>query len=40
MERTKFNVDKDKAKRTCEGIVFDSVMEMKYYRDVVLPQKQ
>lgn len=38
MERTKFNVDKDKAKRTCEGIVFDSVMEMKYYRDVVLPQ--
>lgn len=37
MSRTKFNVDKDKAKRTCNGIVFDSIMEMKYYRDVVLP---
>lgn len=37
MTRTKFNVDKDKAKRTCNGIVFDSIMEMKYYRDVVLP---
>lgn len=38
MERTKFNVDKDREKRTCEGIVFDSIMEMKYYRDVILPQ--
>ena len=37
-DRTKFNVDKNKAKRTYDGIVFDSVMEMKYYRDVVLPQ--
>lgn len=37
MERSKFNVDKDTEKRTCNGIVFDSVMEMKYYRDVVLP---
>lgn len=37
MERSKFNVDKDKAKRTCNGIVFDSELEMKYYRDVVLP---
>ena len=37
MERSKFNVDKDAEKRTCNGIVFDSVMEMKYYRDVVLP---
>lgn len=36
MERSKFNVDKDKAKRTCNGIVFDSELEMKYYRDVVL----
>ena len=37
MERTKFNVDKDKDKRTCDGIVFDSQLEMKYYRDVLLP---
>lgn len=36
-ERTKFNVDKDKAKRTFDGIVFDSVTEMKFYRDVVCP---
>ena len=35
--RTKFNVDKDTEKRTYDGIVFDSVMEMKYYRDVLLP---
>ena len=37
MERTKFNVSKDTEKRTCDGIVFDSVTEMKYYRDVILP---
>lgn len=35
--RTKFNVDKDKEKRTCDGIVFASVLEMKYYRDVLCP---
>ena len=35
--RTKFNVDKDKEKRACDGIVFDSILEMKYYRDVLLP---
>lgn len=40
IERTKFNVDKDTEKRTCNGIVFDSVLEMKYYRDVVLPKKE
>lgn len=33
-------MDKDKEKRTCNGIVFDSVLEMKYYRDVVLPKKE
>lgn len=37
MERTKFNVDKDKAKRTWDDIVFDSQLEMKYYRDVLCP---
>ncbi|MDO5546935.1 MAG: DUF1064 domain-containing protein [Eubacteriales bacterium] len=38
--RTKFNVDKDTEKRTCDGIVFDSILEMKFYRDVVLPKKE
>lgn len=38
MERTKFNVDKDKEKRTHNGITFDSQLEMKYYRDVLLPK--
>lgn len=37
MARTKFNVDKDKEKRTFDDIVFDSQMEMHYYRDVILP---
>ena len=39
-ERTKFNVDKDISQRTCEGITFDSIMEMKYFRDVILPLKR
>lgn len=38
IERTKFNVDKDVDKRTFDGITFDSQMEMRFYRDVVLPQ--
>ena len=37
MARSKYNVDKDTAKRTYNDIVFDSVLEMKYYRDVILP---
>lgn len=37
MTRSKFNVDKNTEKRTFNGIVFDSILEMKYYRDVVLP---
>ncbi|MCM1008698.1 MAG: DUF1064 domain-containing protein [Ruminococcus flavefaciens] len=37
MARSKFNVDKNTAKRTYNGITFDSELEMKYYRDVVLP---
>ena len=37
IERTKFNVDINNAKRTYDGIVFDSVLEMKYYRDVLCP---
>lgn len=38
VERSKYNVKKDKSDRTYDGIVFDSVLEMKYYRDVVLPK--
>jgi len=37
LERSKYNVDKDTEKRTYNGIVFDSVLEMRYYRDIVLP---
>ena len=35
---TKYNVAKSTARRTYGGFVFDSELEMKYYRDVVLPQ--
>ena len=38
--KSKYNVDKDTTKRIYNGIVFDSVLEMKYYRDVILPQNQ
>lgn len=37
MDRTKFNIDKDISKRTYKGITFDSILEMKYYRDVLCP---
>ena len=38
-QRSKYNVDlADKEKRTFEGIVFDSMGEMKMYRDYLLPQ--
>lgn len=35
---SKFNVGKDKSDRTFNDIVFDSAVEMKYYRDVILPE--
>ena len=38
IERSKYNVGRDADKRTCDGIVFDSVMEMRYYRDELLPR--
>ena len=38
--RTKYNVSKDTPSRTHNGIVFDSAIEMKYYRDIVLPQTE
>ena len=34
---SKYNVKKSTDDRTCDGIVFDSAMEMKFYRDVILP---
>lgn len=37
IERTKFNVDKNKETRTYNRIVFDSQLEMRYYKEVVLP---
>lgn len=37
MGRSKFNVDKDKEKRTFNGIVFDSRLEMRFFRDVLCP---
>ena len=37
-EKTKFNVDKRVEKRSSDGIVFDSALEMRYYRDVVIPK--
>jgi len=37
MERTKFNVNKNTEKRTFGDIVFDSVLEMRYYAEVVIP---
>ena len=36
--RSKYNVSSNKERRTFDGIVFDSELEMKYYRDVVLPK--
>ena len=34
---TKFNVSTDLKRRTFNGIVFDSRLEMMYYRDVLCP---
>ena len=36
-DTSKYNVDMDAARRTYNGIVFDSVLEMRYYRDVLCP---
>ena len=36
--RTKFNVSKDPADRTYDGVVYDSKAEMLFYRDIVLPR--
>lgn len=37
--RSKYNVDtSNKEKRTCDGIVFDSIDEMRFYRDWLCPK--
>lgn len=36
-KRSKFNVAKNAENRTYMGIVFDSELEMRYYRDIVVP---
>jgi len=38
MPQSKFNVSSDTSKRTHNNICFDSILEMKYYRDVILPK--
>ena len=38
IERSKFNVTKDISKRSHNGTVFDSVLEMRYFRDVLCPK--
>jgi hypothetical protein len=43
VKRDKFKIDrsdKGKEKRTFQGIVFDSEMELKFYRDYLLPLKE
>jgi hypothetical protein len=43
IRKTKFNIDnssKNIDKRTFDGIIFASEMEMKYYRDILLPLKK
>lgn len=38
MARSKYNVSNNKDKRTYNGIVFDSELEMRYYKEIVLPK--
>ena len=38
IRETKYNVNKDTSQRTYDGIIFDSALEMRYYRDVILPK--
>lgn len=35
--RSKYNVSKDVSSRTYDGVVYDSAMEMKFFRDVAKP---
>lgn len=40
MGRSKFNVSDSAVSRTYDGVVYDSAMEMKFYRDYVKPQME
>lgn len=40
MERSKYNVDSKTVRRTFDGVVYDSEMEMKFYRDWVKPRME
>lgn len=35
---SKYNVSSDKSKRTYNNIIFDSALEMRYYKEVILPK--
>lgn len=37
INKTKYNVDKNTIKRTYNGIVFDSILEMRFYKEIILP---
>lgn len=37
MARSKYNVDQDTGVRTCDGIVFDSKLEMRFYKEIIKP---
>lgn len=36
--RSKYNISKDPSKRTYNGIIFDSIVEMRFYKEYVLPK--
>jgi len=38
MTRSKYNVSSEKDQRMCDDIVFDSQVEMRFYRDFVIPK--
>ena len=40
MGRSKFNVDQNAATRSCDGITFDSALEMRYYQEIVRPKQE
>ena len=40
MGRSKYNVDSNTSTRTCDGIVFDSVFEIRYYKEIVCPKME
>ena len=40
MGRSKYNVDQNAETRSCNGITFDSALEMRYYQEIVLPKME